>query len=159
MTEVRNLLSEDEFAGVLATVVDNNVDIPEQMAARIVDEALKFVATAAQFRTVPTSPSRVVDEGWHALILHTAVYARLCERLGGFVHHYPERPEPDRHDDEIMARTVALVEEAGYSPDMELWRSPEMELVSVGAQCSHTPRPGGCGPIGPEGPRHCSSGS
>ncbi|MCQ4084463.1 hypothetical protein NGB36_28785 [Streptomyces sp. RB6PN25] len=57
-----------------------------------------------------------------------------------------------------MARTVTLIEEAGYTTDMELWRSPEKELVTAEANCSRTLRPGGCGPIGPEGPRHCSSG-
>lgn len=152
------LLSKDQFDAVTATALGNNPDMDGETARRIVGEGLKFLATAARFRTVPISPSRVVDEGWHALILHTALYADLCTRLGGFVHHFPEPSDPSRHDDEIMARTVALIEEAGYSPDMELWRSPDKELVPVGANCSHTPRPGGCGPIGPEGPRHCSSG-
>jgi hypothetical protein len=155
---IRALLTTEEFNGVSATVLDNNPGIDAGTAGRIVDEALKFVTTAAQFRTVPISPSHVVDEGWHALILHTALYARLCERLGSMVHHYPERPDASRHDDEVMAGTIALIGEAGYEPDMDLWRSPDKELVTVSANCSHTPKPGGCGPIGPEGPRHCSSG-
>jgi hypothetical protein len=154
MSNVRDLLSPGESDAATATVLDNNPGMGTETAGRIVDEALKFVAAAAQFRTVPISPSRVVDEGWHALILHTALYAELCERLGGMVHHYPERPDTSRHDDEIMARTVALIGEAGYTPDMELWRSPDRELVTVAASCSHTPKPGGCGPIGPGGPKH-----
>lgn len=152
------LLTPDEHAAVTATVLDNNPHLTADMAARIVDQALAYVATAAANPHTYISPSRTVDEGWHALILHTALYARLCERLGRFVHHYPERPDPDRHDDEIMARTVTLIQQGGHTADMELWRPPGAELVPVAAMCSHTPLPGGCGPIGPEGPRHCGSG-
>ncbi|MBV9023934.1 MAG: hypothetical protein JO362_09105 [Streptomycetaceae bacterium] len=157
-SRVRTLLTDTEFNGVVASVKGNNPGMAEELAARIVGEGLKFVATAAHFRTEPISPSRVVDEGWHALILHTALYAELCGRLGGFVHHYPETPETSRHDGGAIARTVALIEEAGYTPDMELWKGQEKELVTVAAPFWHTPRPGGCGPIGPQGPRHCSSG-
>lgn len=157
MDDVRDPLTIDEFKGVVATARGNNPGMTNELAERIVCEGLKFVATAAEFRTVPIAPSRVADEGWHALILHTALYAELCGRLGGFVHHYPERPGTSRHDDEAMERTVALIEEAGYRPDAELWQSPDKELVTVAAPFWHTPKPGGCGPIDPKGPQHCNS--
>lgn len=147
----RNLLTPENFTGVVHTVLDNNPGMASDTAERIVQDALKFVATARTFPTMPITPSRVVDEGWHALILHTAVYAELCERLGGFVHHYPERPDASRHDPDALARTVALIEEAGYTPDYELWTGPTRALVAVAADCSHTPVPGGCGPINPGG--------
>jgi phage tail protein X len=143
------LVSATTFDGVTATVLDNNPGMAAATAGRIVTEALKFVATAATFPTVRITPSNVVDEGWHALILHTRPYADLCERLGRFVHHYPERPDPSRHDSDALARTVALIEEAGYTPDHELWTGPTRALVAVAANCSHTPVPGGCGPINP----------
>ncbi|MFB9513839.1 glycine-rich domain-containing protein [Streptomyces purpureus] len=119
------------------------------MASRILVEALKFVHAASLFPTVPIAPTREVDEGWHALILHTHLYATLCSRLGRTVHHYPERPDPSRHDPEVVTRTVALIEQAGYTPDAELWTGPDRALVGVAANCSHTPVPGGCGPINP----------
>lgn len=149
MNDVRGLLTPDAFRGVVATVVDNNPGMAEPMADRIVTEALKFVDAAAQFPTVKITPSNVVDEGWHALILHTGPYAKMCERLGRFVHHYPERPDPERHDPQALTRTVALIEEAGHKVDSELWTGPTKALVSVAANCSHTPKPGGCGPINP----------
>ncbi|WP_343286226.1 hypothetical protein [Streptomyces sp. AM 4-1-1] len=117
-------------------------------AERIVAEALKFVDAAARFRTVKIAPSKVVDEGWHALILHTALYAKLCEGLGHFVHHYPERPDPERFDQHVITRTLATIEQAGYDTDSELWTAPTKSLVTVAAQCQHCP-PGGCGPINP----------
>jgi hypothetical protein len=149
MTDVRSLLTPEQFEGVIATVRDNNPGMAEGVAVRIVTEALKYVDAAAQFPTVRTSPSRVVDEGWHALILHTELYADLCARLGGFVHHYPERPDPARFDPDVLTRTVALVEQAGHSVAPELWTGPTEALVPVAAKCSHTPTPGGCGPIRP----------
>ncbi|WP_380280687.1 glycine-rich domain-containing protein [Kitasatospora purpeofusca] len=159
MHDVRTLLTPEAFGGVTATVVDNNPGMVVGTAERIVTEALKFVVTARRFPTVRITPSNVVDEGWHALILHTRPYAGVCERLGGFVHHYPERPDPTRHDPDALARTVALIEEAGYIPDHELWTGPTRALVAVAANCSHTPIPGGCGPINPGGcASHCSGG-
>jgi hypothetical protein len=159
MHDVRALLTRRAFDGVVATVLDNNPDVDEGTAERLVVEALKFVDTAARFPTVKITPSQVVDEGWHALILHTHPYRKLCERLGRYVHHYPERPDPGRFDPDALARTVALIEQAGHAADRDLWLAPDMALVGVAADCSHTPRPGGCGPINPGNcASHCSSG-
>lgn len=152
------LLTPEELADVTATVRGNNPGMTTSVAGRIVVEALAYVTAAAHNPGMPISPSRIVDEGWHALILHTALYARLCAQLGRFVHHFPERPDPSRHDEQIMDRTLAAIEATGHTPDLELWRPPTDTRISVAANCSHTPRPGGCGPIGPEGPRNCSSG-
>lgn len=159
MHDVCDLLTPEAFGGVVGTVMDNNPDMGEPMATRVVTEALKFVDTAAKFPTVKITPSQVVDEGWHALILHTNPYAKLCDRVGRFVHHYPERPDPERFDAHALTRTVALIEEAGHSADRELWLAPHEALVTVAANCSHTPKPGGCGPINPGNcASHCSSG-
>jgi hypothetical protein len=160
MRDVRGLLAPDAYEGVVATVMDNNAGMSGLTAGRIVAEALKFVVAAARFPEVYVQPSRVVDEGWHALILHTALYAGLCDRLGRFVHHYPERPDVSRHDPDSLSRTVTLIEETGLTVDRELWTGPTDALVRVGANCSHTPKPGGCGPINPGNcASHCSGGS
>ncbi|WP_432006270.1 glycine-rich domain-containing protein [Streptomyces parvus] len=143
------LLTPEGLEGVVATVVDNNPGMEESMATRIVAEAIKFVDAGSQFPDVRIAPSKVVDEGWHALILHTALYAKLCKGLGRFVHHYPERPDPERFDEHVLTRTVATIEQAGYKVDSELWAGPTKSLVGVAAQCQHTPCSGGCGPIRP----------
>lgn len=141
--DTTQLLTPAQHADVVATVLDNNTEMDLSTAVRIVDEALKWVATCAQFPGARIAPSRVVDEGWHALILHTALYAHLCEQLGGgFVHHYPERPDPARFDREVIDRTTTLIEEAGYSVDYRLWTAPDGELVSVAADCQHSDQGG-----------------
>ncbi|MFH8404754.1 glycine-rich domain-containing protein [Streptomyces sp. NPDC018019] len=144
----RVLLPASEFLAVRETIAAGNHGMPGLTAERILVQPLAFVATAARYRSAAIAPSRVVDEGWHALILHTKPYAALCDRLGGFVHHYPQPPDPRRQRQTVIDRTTALIAEAGFVVDGELWRTPAEELVPVAADCGHTP-PGGCGPIGP----------
>lgn len=135
----RGLILDSEFASCRGTVMDANPDMPEEMAGRIVEDALKFVAACAANPATGLAPSRIVDEGWHALILHTAMYAELCDRLGSFVHHFPGY-DPTNYDPPIIDRTRELITALGYSPDPELWGPPSDEtLVSVAAQCQHAP--------------------
>ncbi|WP_435969292.1 glycine-rich domain-containing protein [Streptomyces sp. Qhu_M48] len=133
----RDLITPAAFEGVAATVVDNNAGMALTDAERIVEEALKFVATGAR-QPGGMRPSRTVDEGWHALILHTQVYARLCSDLGHFVHHVPERPDPTRHDPTALEGTQARIEQAGYAVDRTLWLGPSNGSVPVAASCEHT---------------------
>jgi len=145
--DARALITPHEFDGVTATVLDNNPGMPQETAERIVVDALAFVATAAVCPGDPVAPSRIVDEGWHALVLHTALYARLCERLGQFVHHYPERPDEARQKPGVLDHTVNLMRAAGYDPDPELWVLPAERRIPVAAQCGHAPM---CGVKDPE---------
>ena len=141
------LLDQAELDAVTATVMDNNLGMDRGLAGQIVVEALAFVATAARNPGAPIAPSRVVDEGWHALILHTALYARLCRSLGRFVDHYPERPDQTRQGQDVITRTVALIEATtGRTPDPMLWTLPGHADVPVAAKCGHSPQ---CGPIEP----------
>ncbi|MEU5128447.1 glycine-rich domain-containing protein [Streptomyces mobaraensis] len=136
--DVRALLG-DAFHSVRATVADDNPDISLKTCGRIVTEALKFVVTAARFPERSIVPSRVVDEGWHALILHTRAYRDLCNGLGMFVHHTPERPNAGRFCPEVIGRTTALIEAAGFAVDSELWGDPTRGLAAnVAATCQHS---------------------
>ncbi|ARX82340.1 hypothetical protein SMD44_01750 [Streptomyces alboflavus] len=139
-TPARELISSQQFAAVAETVMGNNKGMDPGIAEQIVEEALKFVATCATRPEERLRPSRVVDEGWHALILHTATYAELCRRLGQFVHHTPERPDPSRHSSEDLHRTQITIVKAGYEVDQTLWRAPTDQRIPVSAQCEHTPK-------------------
>lgn len=109
----RALLSDAEFNAVLGTILSNNPGMAIEMGGRILTQALALVATAASRPGRAMTPSRVVDEGWHTLILHTELYWRLCTRFGNFVHHIPEQPDPGRYDQHVIGRTTALIEAAG----------------------------------------------
>ncbi|MFZ3556486.1 MULTISPECIES: glycine-rich domain-containing protein [unclassified Streptomyces] len=136
----RMLIPDAVFASCRGTVMDANPDMAEEMAGRIVEEAIKFVAACAKNPDTGLAPSRIVDEGWHALLLHSAAYAKLCADLrGDFVHHYPGY-DPTHYDPAILNRTQATIAVLGWEPDAELWSAPSDEtLVSVAAQCQHAP--------------------
>lgn len=136
----RMLITDERFASCRGTVMDANPGMSEEMAGRIVDEALKFVAACSRNPDTGLAPSRIVDEGWHALILHTAMYAELCTNLGGsFVHHYPGY-DPTNYDPPILDRTREAIAALGWEADPELWGPPSDEtLVSVAAKCQHAP--------------------
>lgn len=137
----RDLMPAEQFTAVARTVLDNNLasGMTADMADRITAEALKFLAAIAQFPNKLVAPSRVVDEGWHALILHTKAYEDLCKRLGGMIHHYPESPDASRWDGQVILRSVQLIRDAGYCPDTHLWGHPESGEIVVAANCQHSP--------------------
>lgn len=134
----RHLLSDAEFNAVLSTILNNNPGMAVEIGGRILTQALAFVATAASRSGRAMTPSRVVDEGWHTLILHTELYWRLCARFGNFVHHMPEIAFAGRHDQAVIDRTTALIQQAGWDVDLDLWRGPEDSLVPVAAKCQHS---------------------
>jgi hypothetical protein len=135
----RLLLTDHQFSSVRGTVMDANSDMSEELAGRIVEEALKFVVVCARHPGMGLVPSRIVDEGWHALILHTALYAQLCASVGGqFAHHYPGY-DPANYDPTILDRTLEQIAHLGWEADEELWAAPSDEsLVSVAAKCQHS---------------------
>ncbi|MFF7610761.1 glycine-rich domain-containing protein [Streptomyces lavendulae] len=118
-------------------VVRDNEGVEEALAARIVDEALKFVATAATATGRHLRPSKLVDMGWHALILHTEMYRGVCAAAGRFVDHRPEGPETLRRDADTLDRTMDAIREAGYEPDTYLW-GPLADTEIQAGDCMHT---------------------
>ncbi|WP_157879885.1 hypothetical protein [Streptomyces natalensis] len=142
-TNARDLLSEDAFRAITATVQRDNPEMGHDSASRIVAEALKFVATAAKFPDCDMRPSKLVDKGWHALILNTRVYETLCSDLGGFIHHTPDEPASTPARTVALDMTQDLMAEAGYGPDLTLWLHP-----SGAAECEGGPAMccKGCGP-------------
>lgn len=143
---VRELITPEQFLDVASTVQRNNDGMAANVAEAITEEALKFVAACSAAPRARLKPSRVVDEGWHALILHTSVYAQLCRSLHRFVHHVPERPDVTRHDPGALARTQAAIKAAGYDPNPAMWNGPTDNSIPVAASCEHSePPPAGCG--------------
>lgn len=138
--DARSLLSVTEFEAVTRTVLRANSGMGTALAQRIVLDAVKFVATAAtrDLAGPGLAPSRVVDEGWHALILHTQTYARLCRDLGGrFVHHVPQPPDPARSPG-ILDGTTAAIKAAGFTVDVDLWTPAGDRTFAVAADCQHS---------------------
>ncbi|MGW2634262.1 hypothetical protein ACWC2K_33785 [Streptomyces chattanoogensis] len=47
----------------------------------------------------------------------------------------------------MIDRTTALIKEAGYSVDVDLWGPPDGDLVSVASSCRHSDDRGPIVPI------------
>ncbi|MEU2059764.1 hypothetical protein [Streptomyces sp. NPDC013455] len=135
----RMLIADEQFESCRRAVMDANPDMSSELAGRIVEEALKFVAACSANPGDGLVPSRIVDEGWHALIVHTAMYAELCQRLGGRMVHHAPGYGPENYDPAILDRTREAIGELGWFADAELWVAPSDEtLVSVAAKCQHS---------------------
>ncbi|MEV8310956.1 hypothetical protein AB0P36_27290 [Streptomyces flavidovirens] len=142
--DARDLIHPTDLVAVTATVQRNNPGMQPDVAELITLEAIKFEAACAAHPRAGLRPSRVVDEGWHALILHTRVKQSLADRLGMFVHHVLEAPDAGRHDPDALTRTQNAITAAGYTPEPALWVAPTDTSIPVAASCQHSPP-------GPEG--------
>ncbi|RPK78770.1 hypothetical protein EES45_17000 [Streptomyces sp. ADI97-07] len=140
MTETTNdqktgrvVAGEELFESLAHFVVVHNGQSPER-AARIADQAVAFVVTAAT-ATVPMVPSDDVDLGLHGLILHTKEYAALCERYAGrFLHHNP-MPGGGTRDPEKVATSARAMKAAGFMVFVDLWTVDGTNLAQCDSDC------------------------
>jgi hypothetical protein len=103
-------------------VLDHGRD--ERTAARIMDQALAFLAACASAPR-PLAPSAEVDLGWHAFLLYTREYADFCERVAGrFIHHRPDDDPTASVDADPPAATAAIIGRLGFQVDLALWAAP-----------------------------------
>jgi hypothetical protein len=58
------------FAKLVARV-ERDAKVDRERAERIMRQALAFLLACARNPETPLAPSREVDHGWHAFILHT----------------------------------------------------------------------------------------
>lgn len=139
-----SLLEGEVIDRLAARIVADHPEISAETALRIVGQSAAFVAASGQQPGQSLTPSRLVDYGWHAFILHTVDYALFCERVvGRFVHHVPtgDREESAAEALETRQRTLDAISAAGFSIDLDLW--PDMaECTQCHAGCSDSPNGG-----------------
>jgi len=103
-------------------IVDDKLD--QELAERIVDQALAFLVACARNTSTPLTPSALVDIGWHTFLLHTREYAGFCHQIAGrFLHHVPVEPGGPAAGQvcDQLTRTVAALDTAGFVVDLALW--------------------------------------
>ncbi|MGG2463263.1 hypothetical protein ACO0M4_26230 [Streptomyces sp. RGM 3693] len=49
------------------------------------------------------------------------------------MHQRPEASDPTRYNHDAIDHTTALIDEAGYGVDLDLWGPPDGDLISVAA--------------------------
>ncbi|MCF1593374.1 glycine-rich domain-containing protein [Streptomyces muensis] len=141
-TDARTLISTE----LRETLVDNMrakfPQLAQEKADRGVGQMLAFLA-ACDYSEKPLSPSPLVDDFWHAFLLHTKAYREFCEQhFGRFLDHQPGYLDPEEHGGgkALHALTVDSITLAGYEIDLEFW--PELELAECSqchANCSNSP--------------------
>jgi hypothetical protein len=134
-----HLLTDDEARRVAHLVIRDNEGVTDMaVALDIVDESLKFqIACAKNTTRKALRPSRIVDMGWHATILHTEINFKVASQIGCFIHHRPEGPETLRRDATALDETVAAIREVGYEPNEYYWGTGA-ETEIKGGDCMHS---------------------
>lgn len=141
-TDARTLISAELRTVLVANMRDKFPQLTEERADRGVGQMLAFVAASAR-TTAPLSPSPLVDDFWHAFLLHTRAYQDFCgDTCSRFVHHQPGFLDRDEHGGgkALRARTVDAISAAGYLVDLEFW--PELEIANCSqchANCHNSP--------------------
>ncbi|MCW2948527.1 MAG: hypothetical protein JWR24_5244 [Actinoallomurus sp.] len=132
-----SLIPATLFSRLVGRIVrDANVD--RQLAERIMRQALAFLLACARNPDTPLAPSRTVDKGWHAFILHTREYADFCQDVAGrFIHHAPDdEPDGDRIDTAARTEmTVDVMRQTGLPVDEELWSGHQASCSSKCQGC------------------------
>ncbi|MEY9997868.1 hypothetical protein ABIE67_010254 [Streptomyces sp. V4I8] len=143
-TDPAALVDPEVTGRLVRRITVDHPDVGEATARRIVGQAAAFVAASGPEPGRMLVPSRMVDIGWHAFILHTVDYAHFCQRVvGHFVHHVPtgENEAPEGGAAAARERTLAAITAAGYTVDEELW--PDMaDCNQCHAGCHDSPKSG-----------------
>ena len=76
-----------------------------------------------------------VDGMWHALILHTQIYAAFCETfIGRFMHHFPGRTAAgERWESRYLQFLFDYRDIYGQPPPDDLWPIPPVQGVASSA--------------------------
>lgn len=137
-----SLIAPELFNRLTARIAAEHPELSADMPARIMDQALAFLA-ACVVTTEPIGPSDLVDIGWHTFIFHTIDYAAFCERVAGrFVHHVPD-PTDEQTGTEWptmpVSRAVEAIRAAGYGIDPQLWGMSGGKCTQCHAGCTDSP--------------------
>ncbi|MFF6971609.1 MULTISPECIES: glycine-rich domain-containing protein [Streptomyces] len=114
----RDLVSPELFHR-LAQFCADEYGVERLVAEKVIDQALSFVYVVGHERAYELAPSRLVDPGWHAFMLHTQEYADWCEStFGFFVHHAPNSKIRTQH---LMTAVTGRIRAAGFVVEERLW--------------------------------------
>jgi len=143
-TDPITLLDAEVVDRLTHRITTDHPEIDQATARRIVGQTAAFIAASGQQPGQNLAPSKLVDVGWHAFILHTVDYAAFCQRaVGRFVHHVPTNEGEQMPGGAASAheRTTAAIQAAGYTVDAELWRSAA-DCNQCHAGCHDSPKSG-----------------
>ena len=132
-------------------------------ASAIMQDTIVFLNMVGNNPGCPSSPSPLVDIGWHTFILYTREYTEYCQSIcGEYIHHRPNDTPELRAITKPIAATVDFMTSNGIAFNPDLWEvdgpihsdhkaSSETPVTSSadcdngrGSGCSGWGGPGGC---------------
>jgi hypothetical protein len=97
----------------------DKLGLSQEQAELLFEDTKKFLYICGTYNGY-WSPSKDIDEGWHAFILFTRDYAEFCEKyLGRFIHHEPHRR--GHHYDRGAARRTYWAAKATFGELSSNW--------------------------------------
>ena len=135
VVDAHEALDADTWNFLAEDVRKQHPDMTADLADRGIGQMIAFLVAGNRTAT-PLSPSRLVDDFWHAFILRTQAYAAFCERIAGrFIHHAPDLAGTVNDATKVTRRheTLEAIAAAGFTVDPELW--PTVAECSQGGDC------------------------
>jgi hypothetical protein len=118
----RDLVSPVLFDKLTFRIMTDHA-LERDTAERVVAQSLAFLVACALRPNDHLSPSKMVDVGWHAFILHTVDYAEFCDRVAGrFIHHHPTGPG-EADGEQQAATAITVMHAVGLYVDTTIWNT------------------------------------
>jgi hypothetical protein len=93
-------------------------------------ETLRFLYLCS-ISSKSLTPSQLIDEVWHELILFTRTYHSFClNKLGKFVHHQPSSSQTNVINQ--YKQTLRLYKTYFGSPNTHYWPTPSIDIAQCG---------------------------
>jgi len=122
--------------------VRKNLRLPENEYAELELEYKRYMTCVVMKPNQRMTPSELIDEVWHAHILHTEDYFSFCRAFnsGRYIHHRPETNAVILHSnqaDNLMPRYRDMFGE----PNRKFWPQNEASMCDgQGTGCESCPR-------------------
>lgn len=117
----KSLINEETWQKLIGYIVQEK-NIERSLAERILDQALGFLKLISLSPGCTFCPSKMVDIGWHAFLMHTRDYIAFCREINGqYIHHEPTPVEIVVVRTGGVTETVRAMKAKGIVVDEELW--------------------------------------
>ena len=96
---------------IVAYAIKKNPDLVQQNVESLKQEYINYMFLASVSDKTLAVPSKVVDDIWHAHLLHNKSYEEFCALLGKMIYH---NPTSDETTPEQKAQTMQNLIDSSY---------------------------------------------
>lgn len=141
----KSLIDEQTWEKLVSYIVKEK-GMNRPLVERIMDQALGFLKLISLCPGRTFCPSKKVDIGWHAFLMHTRDYIAFCNRINGqYIHHEPTPVEIVVAQTGGVAETVRSMKANSIFVDDALWAGVGRDAVDGSCSANGTCGGGGTG--------------